>query len=75
MALFGALLNRAEFLIGPSFSLFRTMFLTPGLQIGTKTVIGGGFNIGDTVSSNITTVPLEKSYTTGFGFAITFTKP
>ena len=67
--------SSAEFLIGPSFSLFRTMFLTPGLHIGTKTVIGGGFNVGDTVPSNITTVPLQKSYTTGFGFAITFTKP
>jgi hypothetical protein len=67
--------SSAEFLIGPSFSLFRTMFLTPGLHIGTKTTIGGGFNVGDTVPSNVTTVPLQKSYTTGFGFAITFTKP
>lgn len=67
--------SSAEFLIGPSFSLFRTMFLTPGLHIGTKTEIGGGFQVGDVVPSNITTVPLEKSYTTGFGFAITFTKP
>jgi hypothetical protein len=67
--------SSAGFLIGPSMSLFRTMFFTPGLYIGTKTVIGGGFMVGDTVPSTITTVPLETSYTTGFGFAITFTKP
>lgn len=63
------------FLLGPSVSLFRTMFFTPGLYIGNKTNIGGGFNVGDTVPSNITTVPLQTSYATGFGFAITFTKP
>ena len=63
------------FLLGPSISLFRTMFFTPGLYIGNKTKIGGGFNVGDTVPSNITTVPLQTSYATGFGFAITFTKP
>ena len=67
--------SSAEFLIGPSLSLFRAMFFTPGLYIGTPTIIGAGFNVGDTVPSNITTVPLQKSYTTGFGFAITFTKP
>jgi hypothetical protein len=67
--------SSAEFLIGPSISLFRTMFFTPGLHIGTKTSIGAGFNVGDVVPSNITTVPLAKSYTIGFGFAITFTKP
>jgi hypothetical protein len=67
--------SSAEFLIGPSISLFRTMFFTPGLHVGTKTSIGGGFNVGDVVPSNITTVPLQKSYTVGFGLAITFTKP
>jgi hypothetical protein len=67
--------SSAEFLLGPSLSLFRTMLLTPGLHIGTKTTIGAGFSVGDTVPSDITTVPLQKSYTAGFGFAITFTKP
>jgi len=67
--------SSAGFLIGPSFSLFRTMFLTPGLYIGEKAGIGAGFRVNELVPSNITTVPLETSYTTGFGFAITFTKP
>ena len=64
-----------EFLAGPSISLFRTMFLTPGLHIGHKVSIGGGFNEGDIVPATITQVPLQKSYKVGFGFAITFTKP
>jgi hypothetical protein len=67
--------SSAEFLTGGSLSFFRTMFVTAGLHIGTKTSLAGGFKIGDAVPSDITTVPVTKSYTTGFGLAITFTKP
>lgn len=67
--------SSAEFLIGPSISLFRTMFITPGLHIGKKTVLGDGFTVGSPVPSNITTAPLQSSYKPAFGLAITFTKP
>jgi len=67
--------SSAEFLIGPSLSLFRTMYFTPGLHIGKKTNLGSGFSIGNPVPPNVTTTPLESSYAVGFGFAITFTKP
>jgi hypothetical protein len=67
--------SSAEFLVGPSIALFRTMFLTPGLHIGKKAELGAGFRLGDPVPSNITTAPVRSSYTAGFGFAITFTKP
>lgn len=67
--------SSAEFITGGSFSFFRTMFLTAGLHIGTRNSLAGGFKIGDTVPSDVTTVPVSKSYTTGFGLAITFTKP
>jgi hypothetical protein len=67
--------SSAEFITGGSFSFFRTMFVTAGLHVGTKTSLAGGFKIGDTVPSDITTVPVTKSYTTGFGLAITFSKP
>jgi hypothetical protein len=67
--------SSAEFITGGSLSFFRTMFVTAGLHIGTKTSLAGGFKIGDPVPSDITTVPVTKSYTTGFGLAITFTKP
>lgn len=65
----------ADFLIGPSFALFRTMFLTPGLHLGREVSLGGGYRLGDPVPSNVTTPPLQKSYKAAFGFAVTFTKP
>jgi hypothetical protein len=67
--------SSADFLVGGSISLWRIMFLTAGVQIGTKPSLAGGFHVGDTVPSDITTVQVSKSYTAGFGFAITFTKP
>lgn len=65
----------ADFLIGPSFALFRTMFLTPGLHLGREVSLGGGYRLGDPVPSTVTTPPLQKSYKAAFGFAVTFTKP
>lgn len=65
----------AEFLIGPSLALFRTMFFTPGLYLGRETSLGGGFREGDPVPSSITSPPLQTAFRTAFGFAITFTKP
>jgi hypothetical protein len=67
--------STAEFLIGPSISLFRTMFITPGLYIGKKSTLADGFSVGSPVPSNVTTVPLQSSYKPAFGLAITFTKP
>jgi hypothetical protein len=66
--------SSAEFLIGPSLALFRTVFLTPGLYLG-QTASLSVFKVGDPVPSNVTSPPLKTSYTPGFGFAITFTKP
>lgn len=67
--------SSAEFLLGGSLSFWRTMYLSAGLQIGTKTQIAGGFKIGDPVPSDVTSIQVQKSYAPGFGFAITFTKP
>jgi len=66
--------SSAEFLIGPSLGLFRSVFLTPGLYIGQNASLSG-YKVGDPVPSSITSPPLRTSYTTGFGFSITFTKP
>lgn len=64
-----------EFLTGMSISFLRTMFLTAGLDVGKQSKLSGGFKIGDTVPTDITSPPVSSSYTAGFGFAITFTKP
>lgn len=66
--------SAAEFLVGPSLALFRSVFLTPGLYLG-QTASLSGFKVGDPVPSGVTSPPLKTSYTPGFGFAITFTKP
>jgi hypothetical protein len=67
--------SNAEYLPGLSFSLFRTMYLTVGIHIGKQASLAGGFNVGDTVPSGITSPPIQTSSKTGAGFAITFTKP
>jgi hypothetical protein len=69
--------SAAEFLPGVAFSFWRTMFLTLGPHIGTKAELAGGFKEGDLVPSDITSIQgqVKRSYTVGFGFAITFTKP
>jgi hypothetical protein len=67
--------SAAEFLIGPSVALFRTMFITPGLHIGRRVTLGDGFKVGDPVPPSITSPPLQTAYTPAFGVAITFTKP
>ena len=69
--------SAAEFLPGMSVSFFRTMFLSFGPHIGTKAALAGGFKEGDLAPSDITSIQgqVKHSYTVGFGFAITFTKP
>jgi hypothetical protein len=67
--------SSAAFLIGPSVSFFRTMFITPGWYIGTRAALGSSFHAGDPVPPNVTAAPVNSSYTSGFGLAITFTKP
>jgi hypothetical protein len=64
-----------EFLTGLSFSFLPTIYLTGGLDVGKQSRLIGGFKLGDTVPSDITSPPVSSSYKPGFGFAITFTKP
>jgi hypothetical protein len=66
-----------QFLPGVSVSFWRTMYITVGADIGNQTSLAGGFKVGDTVPSSITSVDglTTTSHVVGFGFAITFTKP
>ena|ERR1700730_17188423 len=66
-----------QFLPGVSVSFWRTMYITVGPDIGNQTSMTGGFKVGDTVPSGITSVAgvTKTSHVVGFGFAITFTKP
>lgn len=67
--------SAAEYLTGVGIGLFHTIFLTPGLHLGKVAALNGGFKVGDPVPSGVTTVPVKSSYASGFGLAITFTKP
>ena len=67
--------SSAEFLIGPSLSLFRTMFFTAGVHIGYQSQLAGGFNVGDTVPTDITAPQVYKSALVRYGIAVTFGKP
>lgn len=67
--------SSAEFLTGLSLSFLRTVFVTGGLDIGKQSKLEGGFKLGDTVPTDVTSPPVSSSYKAGFGFAITFTKP
>jgi len=65
----------AEYIVGPTIILYRTVFITPGLHIGRDVRLGDGFSEGSSVPATITTPPLKKSYKPAFGVAITFSKP
>jgi hypothetical protein len=67
--------STAEFLTGISFCFLRTIFITPGWHVGNVAALTGGYNIGEAVPTGVTVVPLKNSYESGFGLAITFTKP
>ena len=64
-----------EFLLGPSISFLRTIYVTGGAEIGKSTGLAGGFHVNDTVPSDVTAPQITTSYTTRWGFAVTFTKP
>jgi hypothetical protein len=64
-----------EFLTGLSLSFLRTIYLSGGLDIAKQSQLIGGFKVGDTVPTDITSPPVSSSYKPGFGFAITFAKP
>ena len=66
-----------QFLPGVSVSFWRTMYLTFGPEIGNQTSLTGGFKLGDTVPSGVTSINsvTQTSHAVGFGLAISFTKP
>ena len=67
--------SAAEYLIGPTVSLYRAIFVTPGVYLSNVAVLGNGYSLGAPVPASVTTPPLQTSYKPGFGLAITFTKP
>lgn len=61
-----------EFIVGPSISFKRSMFITAGLHVGRVPKLAGGFQLDAEVPEGIDAPPLEKAWKTGFITTITF---
>lgn len=61
-----------EFIVGPSISFKRTLFVTTGMYIGRVPTLVGGFNVGQEVPNGISQPPIEKAYKSGFVTTLTF---
>jgi hypothetical protein len=61
-----------EFIVGPSVSFKRSLFLTAGVHIGRVPKLAGGFVLDQEVPEGIDTPPVEKAWKPGFIFAITY---
>lgn len=61
-----------EFIVGPSISFKRSMFVTAGAHIGRVPKLAGGFEIGQEVPEGIDQPPVEKAWKPGFIITVTF---
>jgi hypothetical protein len=61
-----------EFIVGPSISFKRSMFITAGLHVGRVPKLAGGFQLDQEVPEGIDAPPLEKAWKTGFITTVTF---
>lgn len=61
-----------EFLVGPSLSFKRSMFITGGVHFGRVPKLAGGFEVGAEVPDGIDQPPVEKAWKPGFVLGITF---
>ncbi len=61
-----------EFIVGPSLSFKRVMFITPGLHVGRVAQLVGGFKIDDEVPAGVASPPIVKSWQPCFALSVTF---
>lgn len=61
-----------EFIVGPSVSFKRSLFLTAGVHVGRVPKLAGGFELGQEVPEGVEEPPVEKAWKPGFIFALTY---
>lgn len=61
-----------EYIVGPSFSFWRSLFITPGLHIGRVNKLAGGFELDQEVPTGISEPPIEKTWKKGFVTTFTY---
>jgi hypothetical protein len=67
----------AEYFVGGTVSfLHNWIFLTPGLYVGQKEALTGGYKVGQQLPSSFSgSLPIQQSYKPAFGLAISFRVP
>ena len=61
-----------EYIVGPSISFWRSLFITPGLHIGRVNKLAGGFELDQEVPTGINQPPIEKAWKKGFVTTFTY---
>jgi hypothetical protein len=61
-----------EYIVGPSISFWRSLFVTPGLHIGRVPKLVGGFQLDQEVPTGISEPPIEKAWKKGFVTTFTY---
>lgn len=61
-----------EFIVGPSVSFRRSMFITGGLHVGRVPKLAGGFVLGEEVPEGIDQPPVEKAWKNAFILTFTY---
>jgi hypothetical protein len=61
-----------EYVVGPSISFKRSMFITAGAHIARVPKLAGGFQLDQEVPEGISAPPIEKAWKTGFIISFTY---
>jgi hypothetical protein len=61
-----------EYVFGPSFSFWRSLFVTSGWHVGRTSALTGGFALDQEVPEGITNPPITKSWDSAFVVAATW---
>ncbi len=61
-----------EYIVGPSISFWRSLFITPGLHIGRVPKLAGGFVLDQEVPTGISEPPVEKTWKKAFVMTFTY---
>lgn len=61
-----------EYIVGPSISFWRSLFVTSGLHIGRVPKLAGGFQLDQEVPTGISQPPIEKAWKKGFVTTFTY---
>ena len=68
----GAAGTDIEYIIGPSFSFWRSLFFTLGLHVGRSSTLTGGFAVDQEVPEGVTNPPVTKNWNSELIFTASY---